>query len=146
MTEAPTGCVVNGNWVCCQGHICDTSVSSVASVALHACYYFRHSFLSSLASLLPSLLASLLPSLLASLLLSLLASLLLSLLASLLPSLLAGLLLVSLVSFIRLLLATLLAMTEFRNLLLAFGREHFCLCRKKNKVWICLMEVAIWIK
>ena len=138
MTEAPTGCVVNGNWVCCQGHICDTSVSSVASVALHACYYFRHSFLSSLASLLPSLLASLLP--------SLLASLLLSLLASLLPSLLAGLLLVSLVSFIRLLLATLLAMTEFRNLLLAFGREHFCLCRKKNKVWICLMEVAIWIK
>jgi len=127
----------------------------VASVTLHACYYFRHSFpslLATVASLLLSLLAGLLPSLLASLLLSLLAGLLPPLLTDLLPplladlllSLLADLLLVSLVSFIRLLLATLLAMTEFRNLLLAFGREHFCLCRKKNKVWIGLMEVAIW--
>lgn len=49
--------------------------------------------------------------------------------------LVAGLVLavVLLLSLIRLLLATLLATTEFRKRLFAFGKEHFCLCRREEE-------------
>lgn len=49
--------------------------------------------------------------------------------------LVAGLVLavVLLLSLIRLLLAMLLATTEFRKRLFAFGKEHFCLCRREEE-------------
>ena len=37
-----------------------------------------------------------------------------------------------LLSLIRLLLAMLLATIEFRKRLFAFGKEHFCLCRRED--------------
>ena len=38
-----------------------------------------------------------------------------------------------LLSLIRLLLAMLLATIEFRKRLFAFGKEHFCLCRREEE-------------
>lgn len=49
-----------------------------------------------------------------------------------------------LLSLIRLLLAMLLVTIEFRKRLFAFGKEHFCLCRREEERGHNMWEYGVW--